>query len=322
MVTEPTTIRIATRGSQLALWQSESIATLLREASPDLHVELVVVRTTGDRILDVPLSRIGDRGLFTKEVDEAILSGNADLAVHSLKDVPTRLPDGLVLAATGRRADPRDVLIGPGGRTVTLDTLPAGARVGTSSLRRRSQLRHLRPDLEVVDLRGNLNTRLAKLDSGDYDAIILAAAGVHRLGWESRVSEYLAAERWLPAVGQGALAILCREDDPTVAGLLRSLHDSDTVACILAERSFLRSLEGGCQIPIGALATVRNDRLSLDGFVADLDGERLLRRSLEGAREEAEALGERLAEELRSRGADDILRAIREAETGPGIAPP
>ena len=214
-------IRIASRGSELALWQAHAVRDGLAAANPGVRIEIEVIRTTGDRILDVPLARIGDRGLFTKEIDAAITEGRADLAVHSLKDVPTRVPEGLELAAVSVREDPRDVLILRPGLSGGLRDLPAGARIGTSSLRRRSQLRALRPDLEVLDLRGNLNTRLAKLDAGGYEGILLAAAGVLRLGWRERISEWLDTDSWLPAVGQGALAIITREGDEPLRAALR-----------------------------------------------------------------------------------------------------
>ncbi len=313
-------LRIASRGSQLALWQAEFIADALRSAHPDLTVEIEIIKTKGDRILDVPLARIGDRGLFTKEVDEALLDRRADIAVHSLKDVPTTVTKGLRLAAVGHREDPRDVLIGPRGADVSIGRLPPGARVGTSSLRRRAQLHHLRPDLQVVDLRGNLNTRLAKLDAGEYDAIILAAAGVLRLGWEDRISAYLDTDDWLPAVGQGALAIVAREDDAVTQRTIDCLDDRSSSACVRAERAFLRELEGGCQVPIAALARVWDGRISMEGLVASLDGERVLREHDYGALADPEALGIRLATRLESKGARDILRAIREAADG--IPPP
>ena len=320
------TVRIASRGSELALWQARAVEAALRAADPSLPVEITVIRTTGDRILDVPLAKIGDKGLFTKEIDAALLAGEADLAVHSLKDVPTRVPEGLEIAAVGRREDPRDVLILPPGRSGTLAALPAGARVGTSSLRRRAQLRALRPDLEVIDLRGNLNTRLAKLDRGDYDAILLAAAGVLRLGWAERIAEYLDPSEWLPAVGQGALGVVCRSGDDRVRHLLRAFHDPFTAACTAAERAFLAALEGGCQIPIGALAHADEDGLTLHGLVADVEGESVLRDSEclpfeeESApetvsTEDAAALGRRLAARLVEMGAGEILARVR------GMAP-
>jgi hydroxymethylbilane synthase len=312
-------VRIASRGSELALWQARAVEEAIRAASPDTEVEIAVVRTTGDRILDVPLAKIGDKGLFTKEIDEALLAGAADVAVHSLKDVPTRVPHGLEIVAVSHREDPRDVLILPPGRTGTLAELPAGARVGTSSLRRRSQLRALRPDLEVLDLRGNLNTRLAKLDRGDYDAIILAAAGMLRLGWESRIAEYLDPAGWLPAVGQGALAVVCRVGDSRIRSLLAAFHHPFTAACTAAERAFLAALEGGCQIPIGALASVDDEGLTLHGLVADIEGEQVLRDSEFAAMDDVAidsaddvaGVGRRLAGRLMEMGAGEILARVR-----------
>lgn len=322
MVNDPGTLRIASRGSQLALWQAESIAAELRRAHPNVTVEIEVIKTTGDRIQDVPLARIGDRGLFTKEVDEALLDRRADIAVHSLKDVPTSIPDGLRLAAISSREDPRDVMLGPAGSNVSLRNLPSGARVGTSSLRRRAQLHHKRTDLQVVDLRGNLNTRLARLDAGDYDAIILAAAGVLRLGWKDRISSYLDTHEWLPAVGQGALAILARTEDEATLETLACLDDPLASACVRAERAFLRELEGGCQVPIAALAKVWDGRLSMEGLVASIDGERCLREHDYGGLTDPEALGIRLASRLEGKGAREILRDIREAANPPVIPPP
>ena len=306
-----TLLRIVSRGSELALWQARAVGHALFDADPAAEIRIDVVKTVGDKILDVPLAKIGDKGLFTKELDEALLSGAADLAVHSLKDVPTRLPDGLVIAAITEREDPRDVLILPPGRAGSLATLPAGARVGTSSLRRRAQLQARRPDLEVLDLRGNLNTRLAKLDRGDYDAIILAAAGVLRLGWSDRIAESLDPAGWLPAVGQGALAVVARAGDEAVLQRLRPLHHEPTADAVIAERALLRALEGGCQVPIGALGGLLDGRLVLQGLVAAPDGGRILRTSLEGVPEDADALGRALAEALLLLGAGEILAQIR-----------
>ena len=314
------TLRIVSRGSELALWQARHVQAALAAAGVAAAIE--VVRTTGDRILDVPLSRIGDKGLFTKELDAALLDGGADVAVHSLKDVPTRLPEGLVLAAVGEREDPRDVVLLPGGAQGSLGTLPAGARVGTSSLRRRAQLRAHRPDLEVEDLRGNLNTRLAKLDDGGYDAIVLAAAGVLRLGWGARIAEHLDPPGWLPAVGQGALAIVARADRAEVLDRLRPLHHPATAAATTAERTLLRALEGGCQVPIGALATVDGERLTLRALVASLDGTRVVRAEETGTADEAEEVGLRAAAALASRGGDEILREVRAAALLPAPAAP
>ncbi len=316
------TLRIASRGSELALWQSRTVQAALTAADPALQVEIDVIKTTGDNIQDVPLAKIGDKGLFTKELDAALLSGAADLAVHSLKDVPTRLPDGLTLAAVTSREDPRDVVILPPGGRGGLYYLKSGAKVGTSSLRRRAQLQALRPDLDITDLRGNLNTRLAKLDAGAYDAIILAAAGVLRLGWAERIGQYLDAPAWLPAVGQGALAVVARADRPDVIDRLHPLHDPHAAACTVAERALLRALEGGCQVPIGALATVDADGvIALHGLVAALDGRRILRVQEVGSMHEAEDVGRRAADALMARGAGEILASIR-ASLSPQPAAP
>lgn len=304
-------LRIASRGSELALWQARAVADALAAAAPGLEVEIRIVRTTGDRILDVPLAGIGDRGLFTKEIDAALLDGEADLAVHSLKDVPTRLPDGLRIGAITRREDARDVLLCREGLPPGLAELPAGSRVGTSSLRRRSQLRALRPDLEVSDLRGNLNTRLARLDAGEYDAIVLAAAGVLRLGWRERIAQYLDPELWLPAVGQGALAVVAREEDTSLQARLLALHHAATAACVTAERAFLRALEGGCQIPIGALARLEGEEVVLDGLVADLKGSTVLRGRATGSVQDPDEVGQRLASYLLRQGGDIVLAGIR-----------
>lgn len=306
-------VRFATRGSELALWQTHAIADALRREIPDLEPKIQIVRTTGDRLLDVPLAKIGDRGLFTKELDQALLEGLADIAVHSLKDVPTQLPAGLVLAAVTRREDPRDVLLCRPGLSATLATLPPGARVGTSSLRRAAQLRSRRPDLHLQDLRGNLNTRVAKLDTGAYDAILLAAAGILRLGWSERIAERLDPVVWLPAVGQGALAVVTRDDRAELHAQLRALHHSETAACVTAERAFLRRLEGGCQVPIGALARVEGKTLNLDGFVSALEGNPLLRSSRSGPVAEAVAIGRALAGELLERGAAALLADVRQS---------
>jgi hydroxymethylbilane synthase len=313
---------IASRGSQLALWQANHVRDALMNAHPQLVVEIRIIRTIGDKILDVPLAKIGDKGLFTKELDHALLDRSADLAVHSLKDIPTRLPAGLQLAAVTEREDPRDVLIARSGVPASLSELPAGARVGTSSLRRRAQLRAVRPEVEVLDLRGNLNTRLARLDSGDYEAIILAAAGVVRLGWSDRISQYLEHPGWLPAVGQGALGIVTRAGDEAVSALLHPLEHSGTTAAVRAERTFLNRLEGGCQVPIAALAQVEGEELSLQGLVADLDGRRILRDDARAPLGGAEELGARLAAALVARGATEILDEVRRAAGTPPVSQP
>jgi hydroxymethylbilane synthase len=323
MVTAGTeTLTIVSRGSELALWQANHVRDALVAEHPGLSVEIRVVRTTGDRILDVPLARIGDKGLFTKELDHALLDGSADLAVHSLKDIPTRLPEGIALAAVTEREDPRDVLISRAGVAGTLRDLPPGSRIGTSSLRRRAQLGAIRPDLEVVDLRGNLNTRLAKLDAGGYEAILLAAAGVVRLGWRARISEYLEPDGWLPAVGQGALGIVTRAGDDRVASLLAPIVDAATTARVTAERAFLNRLEGGCQVPIAALATVIEDDVEVDGLVADLDGVRILRDRVRMPADQATEAGFRLAGLLLDRGAAEILDEVRRRAAALPVSPP
>jgi len=305
------TLRLGTRGSRLALFQAELVKRRLEERHPGLTVEIRILQTTGDRITDVPLAKIGDKGLFTKELDRAILDGEVDAAVHSLKDMPTNLVDGLVLGAVLDREDPSDVLIPAPGRPRTLAELPPGSRVGTSSLRRRAQLRHLRPDLVVDDLRGNLDTRFARLREGRFDAAILARAGVVRLGLEEHIGETLHPPAWLPAAGQGALGVAVASDDHRTLELLRPLHDDDARAATAAERAFLRALEGGCQIPIGAFATRHGDELRLHGLVAALDGDPLLRGEVVGKSDAPEELGKRLADELIARGAASILAGIR-----------
>lgn len=280
-------------------------------AGDDLQVSIEKLRTTGDRITDVPLARIGDHGLFTKEIDRAVLTGKADAAVHSLKDMPTQLPNGLVVAAVLSREDPRDAFVPGPAHSPALIDLPAGARVGTSSLRRRALLLNMRPDLEVVDLRGNLGTRLRAVERGAVDATIVAVAGVLRLGREDVVGSRLDPQEWLPAAGQGALAVVARAGDSLVIDRLRTLDEPTVRTAVTAERSFLRALEGGCQIPIGALANNDAGKLELRGFVGAVDGSLLIRGEIEGDASEAVVLGLRLAASLREKGADDILRDIR-----------
>ena len=304
-------IRIGSRGSALALWQSRHVRDRLREAQPGLDIDIEIIQTTGDKILDVPLAKIGDKGLFTKELDRALLDGRVDFAVHSLKDVPTRIEPGLALAAVSQRVDPSDALIVAPGMPQTFDALPAGARVGTSSLRRRAQLLSLRQDLTVLDLRGNVDTRLAQVAAGKYDAIILALAGITRLGFADRASDILGGERWLPAVGQGALGIICRADDARTRGVLAVLDDAATHRATAAERAFLRELEGGCQVPIAALGTAEGSNVRLRGLVASLDGDQVLRG--EQANSDPEAAGRALAHDLLERGAGRILADVRAA---------
>jgi hydroxymethylbilane synthase len=304
-------LRLASRGSTLALWQAHHVQALLRSMHSGLDVDIEVLHTTGDIITDVPLAMIGDKGLFTKEVDAAVLDGRTHAAVHSYKDVPTKLPDGLALAAVMEREDPRDAYLPAPGRPRTIAELPAGARIGTSSLRRRSILLSERPDLVIEDLRGNLNTRFRKLEEAAYDGIILALAGIRRFGREADVGEILDPPVWLPAAGQGALAIVCRADDEETLHRLRPLNHADTRAATTAERAFLARLEGGCQIPIGALSTVDAGGLSLRGLVASLDGRTVVRGNTNGSAEAAAEVGEQLAELLIGQGADAVLREVR-----------
>ena len=306
-------IRLASRGSTLALWQAHHVQHLLRTLHPEITTDIEVLHTTGDRITDVPLSMIGDKGLFTKEVDAAVLDGRAHCAVHSFKDVPTRLPDGLTLAAVLQREDPRDAYLPAPGRPRTLIELPRGARIGTSSLRRRSLLLATRDDFIVEDLRGNLDTRFRRLHDGDYDAIILAFAGVRRFGREGDVGELLDPPDWLPAAAQGALALVARADDDVTLAQLLPLDHAVTRAATTAERAFLSQLEGGCQIPIGALGTVQDERMKLRGLVASLDGKTVVRGDIEGAVADAGAVGHALAQQLIAHGAGDVLKAVRDA---------
>ena len=301
-------IIIGTRGSKLALWQADYVEQRLREEYPSLKVTQKRISTKGDRILDVPLAKIGGKGLFTKELEEEMLSGAIDLAVHSLKDMPAKVPDGLMIAAVTKRLDPGDALVS--NRFSSFSELPQGARVGTSSLRRRAQLLCVRPDLTMIDLRGNVNTRLRKLDEGEYDAIVLAVAGLKRLGFADRIRQVLPREMVLPAVGQGALAIETREDDKETRDMLAFLRDDDTICCTEAERSFLARVEGGCQVPVGVYATAEGDGLKVEAVIASLDGQRFFRGDVKGARQEAAKLGEKLAEKLLEEGGAEILKEL------------
>ncbi len=293
---------IASRGSQLALWQANWVKDRLHAAGRESRIE--IIKTTGDKITDVPLAKVGGKGLFTKEIEEALLDGRADLAVHSLKDLPTELPDGLVLAAVPEREDPRDAVVGR-----RLTELREGARVGTSSLRRSAQLRRLRPDLVIESIRGNLDTRLRKLDEGQYDAILLAAAGLKRLGWGDRIAEILPAAVMCSAVGQGALAIETRAEGPGFTACA-TLDHAATRAAVMAERAVLSALGGGCQVPIGAYATVQEDAIQLLAVVASPDGCEVIRAESSGAAGDAESLGRRLGELLLERGAQRILDTV------------
>ncbi len=309
----PETLRLGTRGSPLALWQADAVERLLLAAHPGLRIERVILKTPGDRVVEEPLFRIGDKGLFSKDVEKALASGRIDLAVHSLKDLPTALAPGLVLGAVLEREDPRDALVSAGAR---LDELPRAARVGTSSLRRRAQLLSLRSDLRMVDLRGNVATRLAKAGKGECDALVLARAGLLRLGLAKRAVEVFEPDRLLPAVGQGVIAVEVREDDTRTRPLVAALDHVPTRHAASAERAMLARLEGGCRVPVGGLAVLGEGLLRLIGLVADLDGRRVVRLD-EAARvaEEAgaRALGERLAERLLAAGAREVLDRVRAA---------
>ncbi|MFZ5588271.1 MAG: hydroxymethylbilane synthase [Pseudomonadota bacterium] len=307
-MSEKSTLRIATRKSPLALWQAEHIRARLLAAHPGLHVELVRMSTQGDKILDAPLAKVGGKGLFVKELEISLLEGETDIAVHSMKDVPVEFPDGLHLPVICEREDPRDAFVS--NNFPTLDSLPSGARVGTSSLRRQAQLHERRPDLEIITLRGNVNTRLAKLDSGAYDAIILAAAGLVRLGMAARITQYLEPEISLPAIGQGALGIECRSEDARVHALISVLHDPDTYTCVHAERAMNQRLQGGCQVPIGGYAQLDAGALTLRGFVGRPDGSEVVRGKVNGATQHAAQLGVALADDLLARGARAILNDI------------
>ena len=304
------TLRIATRKSPLALWQAEYAAARLARHHPELSVALVEVSTTGDRGLDVPLANIGGKGLFMKELEVALLEGRADIAVHSMKDVVVQLPQGFAISAICERDDPLDAFVSNDHES--LERLPDGARVGTCSLRRQAQLRAAFPALKVMNLRGNVNTRLRKLDSGEFDAIILAAAGLKRLEMQERIRHTIDAAVSLPAVGQGAVGIETRIDDFAVHDLVKPLDHEPTRRCVEAERALNEQLEGGCQVPIGAFARIPGDRMVLDGLVGSIDGRRILRTRVEGTPDDPSRLGRRAAEELVTRGARDILREVLE----------
>ena len=305
------TIRIGSRKSQLALVQTYWVRDELQKQFPDLTFEVTTMDTQGDKVLDVSLSKIGDKGLFTQELEDGMLQGNIDFAVHSLKDLPTRLPEGLMLGCITEREDPADALVvHEKHQDKQLDTLPEGAVIGTSSLRRLAQLRHHFPHLTFKDIRGNLNTRLRKLDEGQYDAIILAVAGLERLGMGDRIHQNISADISLHAVGQGALGIECREGDTDILNVIKTLEHSATAYRCLAERAFLRELEGGCQVPIGVNTVLDGDTLTLTGLVASLDGQTLIKEQIQGTPAEAEAMGTALAKTVRGQGAQAILDAI------------
>ncbi len=302
------TLILGTRGSKLAVHQSQWVQARLQELAPDLTISLQRIQTSGDKILDVPLAKIGGKGLFVKEIEDALLSKEIDLAVHSMKDVPTALPQGLDILCVPPREDPRDALITRDG--CRLDQLKPGARIGTSSLRRQAQLLHYRPDFTIEMLRGNLDTRLRKLREGQFDAIVLAAAGLRRLAWDAEITEYLPVHLSLPAIAQGALGIEARSDDTFVRELLSRFEHRPTRITVTAERALLHRLEGGCQVPIAALAALEGDRLTVDGLVASVDGRRVIRHQVQGPASEAHVLGTKLAERLLADGGDVILKEM------------
>jgi hydroxymethylbilane synthase len=301
-------IKIGTRGSKLALWQANWVKSELIKKFPDLSIETVIIKTKGDKILDVPLAKVGGKGLFVKEIEEALLGNHVDIAVHSMKDMPAELLGGLAIGAIPERENPGDVLISK--NNLFLSQLPQKARVGTSSLRRLAQIRHIRPDLVILPLRGNLDTRIRKLDSGEMDAIVLAAAGVKRLGLESLITEYLSEDTMLPAVGQGALCIEIRKDDGDVVEFTDSLDHPITRNVVMGERAFLKKLEGGCQIPIAGHGKAWENRFSIIGLVADLEGKTIIKDTLSGPLESSESVGTALADKLLERGAKQLLENL------------
>jgi hydroxymethylbilane synthase len=303
-----TTLKIGTRGSKLALWQANWVKSALKKNYPHQPIELVTIKTQGDKIIDVPLAKVGGKGLFIKEIEQALLDRRVDIAVHSLKDMPAEMAPGLSFGAIPPRENPSDVLISKNG--LKFLKLPPGSIIGTSSLRRGAQLRHARADVEIQPLRGNLDTRLRKLESENLDAIVVAAAGVKRLNLEDRISEYLNEEIMLPAVGQGALCIQVRENDPDVKGLVSALDHSQTRTIVNGERAFLRRLQGGCQIPIAGHGKIRNDCYTLTGLVSDIDGKTLIKETLSGPIASSESVGVKLAERLLQQGADKILEQL------------
>ncbi|MFI3190285.1 hydroxymethylbilane synthase [Crenothrix sp. D3] len=301
-------IRIATRQSPLALWQAEHVAARLEQQFPHIKTELVKMVTQGDKILDAPLAKIGGKGLFVKELEQGMLDGLADIAVHSMKDVPVAFPEGLHLAAILKREDPSDAFVS--NLYASFNALPANARIGTSSLRRQCQIKALYPDADIISLRGNVNTRLAKLDAGDYDAIILASAGLKRLGMANRITHCLETTISLPAIGQGAIGIECRVEDTEINALLSVLHDDDTGFCVRAERAMNARLNGGCQVPIAGFAELQNNQLFMRGLVGSPDGRVMYRSERSAAINEAENLGRLIADDLLAQGANNILQAL------------
>ena len=306
-------IKIGTRGSKLALWQANWVKSVLEKKFPSHPVELLIIKTRGDKILDVPLAKVGGKGLFVKEIEHALLTRQIDIAVHSMKDMPAEIPDGLCIGAVPERADPSDVFISRSG--VGFDEMDPGSIIGTSSLRRGAQLRHARPSMVIQPLRGNLDTRLKKLETENLDAIVLAAAGVKRLNLEHKITEYLNPNIVLPAIGQGALCIETRNDDPIVGPLMQSIDHAPTRVVVKGERAFLNRLEGGCQVPIAGHGTISQNQFILTGLVAEVDGSRLIRAEKSGPVQSAEAVGIDLAEELLANGADQILKKLKSTPT-------
>lgn len=301
-------LRVGTRGSKLAIAQSAWVKAMIEREHPRVAVELVKIKTKGDKILDSPLSKVGGKGLFVKELEDALLKREVDLAVHSMKDVPAELPEGLEISVFPKREDPRDAFVSL--KYKTIDQLPTGATVGTSSLRRGAQLLHLRPDLRVIPMRGNVDTRLRKLDSGEVQALILASAGLRRLGLSERISRLLSPKEFLPAVGQGMLGVELRKKDRRVKSVLEFLNDEKTEMTARAERAFLRGLGGGCQVPLAGFARLRANVLYMEGLVAELDGSVILRKKMRGSCDKPEEIGKALAEDLLSAGAEKILDRI------------
>jgi len=305
----PRIIRIATRKSPLALWQANEVSRQLKMYHPDLEVELVTMTTQGDKILDTPLAKIGGKGLFVKELEVGMLEGDADIAVHSMKDVPMAFPEGLHLSVVMERENPTDAFVS--NTIASISDLPLNAKVGTCSLRRQTQLKEVRPDIEILDLRGNVNSRLAKLDNGDYDAIILASAGLIRLGFDDRIVHNISTDDSLPAIGQGAVGIECRSDDDEINALLAPLNHKDTAIRVSAERAQNKRLNGGCQVPIGGFAELLDDnRMRLRGLIGFPDGSKIFRAEKEGSQDDAEALGVAVAEDLLSQGGGEVLKFL------------
>lgn len=308
------TLRLGTRGSKLAIWQAEYVAAELKRHNHDLQVEIKIIKTTGDKVLDVALSKIGDKGLFTKELEIELIKENIDLAVHSMKDMPSELEASLMIGAFLKRENPQDVLLSI--HNYTFAELPDGATLGTSSLRRRAQIKALRPDLKVVDIRGNVETRLKKMQEDGLDGIILAYAGVKRLGLDNYISDFLAYEMMMPAVGQGVIAIEIRKNDDGIKAILKSINDYATNIAARAERSFLYHIEGGCQVPVAAIAHLVDEKLEINGMIASLDGKTILKSSSRGKPAEAEKMGQELALSLLDAGGAEILNNIKSSGEG------